>query len=232
MTTDGDGNRRANPANLWIGIAVLGSLWGLSEVVLNDAVRATGLPFRAGILAGVGMLLMGMAVGFLRRPWVLLGIPVVAVVLKQLVVPVLGVSVLCKANSCLGVGLQAVVLAGVVGLAGRRLRKTGVRVASGAGAALISAVPFYFIGLRVAPCPYLLSFDRPGGFAAFMAVEGISWAVFSALLFPLGYRLGAGARDPLSALGTARPGLYYAASVAAAAVCWIVAGFFIAGVGL
>lgn len=223
---------RGAKADILITILVLGSLWGFLEVVLNDAIRSAGLPYRAGILTGVGMLIMGIAVGFVRRPSVLLGIPVVAILLKQLVVPILGVSVLCKANSCLAVALHALVLGGVVRFAWRSVADSGLaRVGTGAASALGSAVPFYFIGLRLAPCSYLLSFNRPGGLASFMGTEGLVWAVFSGILFPAGYLLGATARDPLSSLEAERPRTYYALASGLAAFCWIAAALAIAATG-
>jgi hypothetical protein len=204
-----------------LAVLVLGSLWGVAEVVLNDAVRASGLPFRAGVLAGFGMLAMGALLGYGRRPLSLLAIPLVAVAIKQLVVPVAGAAVACKANSCIAVLLQAGALAAVAGLAMRGIERRGAaRVAAGAGAGLLSAVPFYFAGLAVAPCNYLLSFDRAGGFAAFMVQEGLVWAAFAAVLFPLGYALGARVREPLAALGHRRPALTLGTALGVTFCCW------------
>jgi hypothetical protein len=93
----------------------------------------------------------------------------------------------------------------------------------GGVAALGSAVPFYFLGLRLAPCPYLLSFNRPEGFVAFLMAEGLVWAALSALSLPLGYHLGVKARKPLAALENRKPLVYYAASLGLVLCCWIVA---------
>jgi hypothetical protein len=204
-----------------VAVLVLGSLWGVAEVVLNDTVRAAELPFRAGILTGFGMLTMGLLLGFGRRPLAILGVPLVAVLVKQMVVPILGASVLCKANSCIAVLFEAAVLAGVATVAMRGIgKRTIARAGAGAGAGLLSAVPFYFVGLAVAPCAYLMSFDRAGGFAAFMVQEGLVWAAFSAVLFPAGYAIGARIREPIRALESRRPLAYYGAAVGVAAFCW------------
>jgi hypothetical protein len=210
--------------NVAIAVLELGSLWGVAEVVLNDVVKAADLPFRAGVLTGFGMLAMGLLLGYARRPLAVLGVPAVAVLVKQLVVPLLGASVLCKANSCIAVLLEAGALAAAAGLAMRGLeRSTFARAGAGAGAGLLSAVPFYFVGLAVAPCAYLTSFDRAGGFAAFMLQEGLVWAAFSAVLFPVGFAVGARVRAPLAALAERRPIAYYGAALGVAAFCWVTA---------
>lgn len=115
--------KRSQSVNVLIAILVLGSLWGLSEVVLNGAIRAAGLPFRAGILTGIGIGIMGVAIGIFRKSSILIGIALVAIFCKQLVVPILHVSVMCKVNSCLAVILEGVALTGVVSLAGRKLER-------------------------------------------------------------------------------------------------------------
>ena len=221
--------KRARLVDVLIAIVVLGSLWGLSEVVLGGAIRAAGLPYRTGILTGVGIGIMGIAVGAYRKPSMLAGIALVAILCKQLVVPILHISVMCKANSCLAVMLEGLALAGIVSLAGRKLDRSHLaQITSGASAPLLAAATFYFIGLRVAPCRYLLSFNRPGGFVAFLAVEGLVWAVFSAILFPAGYWVGARFRDIGLALRTRKPLFYYTTFVALVVCCWVASAFAIA----
>ena len=220
---------RAQPVDVLIVIIVIGSLLGLSEVVLNGAIRAAGLPYRAGILTGVGIGLMGIALGVLRKPFALLGIALVAILCKQLIVPILHISLMCKANSCLAVMLEGLSLTGIVSLAGRRLDRSRLsQIASGGSAALLAAAAFYFIGMRVAPCRYLLSFNRPGGFTAFLAVEGLVWVIFSATLFPVGYWVGARLRDTVLAMGTRKPFFYYTTSGALVVCCWVASAFAIA----
>jgi hypothetical protein len=220
--------KRAREVDLLATILALGSLWGLSEVVLGGAIGAAGLPYRAGILTGIGMGIMGIAISAFRKPLMLAGIALVAILCKQLVVPILHVSVMCEANSCLAVMLEGLALAGVVSLAGRKLdRGHLVPIASGASAALLAAAAFYFIGMQVAPCRYLLSFNRPGGFMAFLAVEGLVWAAFSAMLFPVGYWMGARLRDALLASRMRKP-LFYTTFAAIVVCCWVASAFAIA----
>jgi hypothetical protein len=207
-------------ADILIAVVVLGSLWGFTEVVLDSAIRTAGLPFRAGILTGIGIGLLAIAVGAFRRPAMLVLIPPIAILCKQLVVPIVNVSVMCKANSCLAVMLEGLTVTSVVYLIGRRLdRDRVIQAASGASGALLAAGAFYFAGMRLAPCQYLLSFSSPVGFVRFMLVEGLVWAAFSAVLFPVGYRVGARLRDTTLAQGR-KPWLYYAASATIVVGSW------------
>ncbi|RKZ27765.1 hypothetical protein DRQ36_11340 [bacterium] len=207
----------------------LGSLWGFSEIVLGEAIRASGLPFRAGILTGIGFGLMAIAAALFRKRAMLLIIPVVVVAVRQLAVPVLQVPFVCKANSCLAVGLEGFALTGAIALAWRKIEKRfAVRVAVPVSAAIISAGAFWAIGMKVAPCPYLLSFNRPGGLISFIAAEGIPWAVFSGILFPVGYWVGRRLRERVPAFAIKKPAFYFAISVLVIMISWTASGIAIA----
>jgi hypothetical protein len=207
-------------------IALLGSLWGLFEVAVDEGVQAAGLPMRAGILTGLGMLTMGVVFGFTRKLLAILAMPFVAVVMKQLTVPILGVSVMCGVNSCLAVGLQGFAVAGLgaVFLRRRSGKNLAAGAATGAGAAVLSAVPFYFVGLRLAPCNYLMSFAGSGGFVSFLVAEGLAWAAFSTILFPLGVLLGARYQERLVGIRAHRPASFYGVLAGLTAICWVIAG--------
>ncbi|MDP8315651.1 MAG: hypothetical protein RAP70_11370 [Candidatus Celaenobacter antarcticus] len=228
MKTKAEVLKKNQLTDVLLVIAVLGSLWGLSEVVLSGAIRMTGIPFRAGILAGIGIGLIAVAVGAFMRMGIILLIPIIAVLCKQLVVPILGVSVMCKVNSCVAVMLEGFAVTGVVYLARRKLAGNRLmQIACGTSAALLAAGIFYFAGMRLAPCNYLLSFNRSHGFVSFMAVEGLVWAAFSAVLFPLGYRIGVWLRD--SELTLKKKSLsYYIAAAAIVVGSWTASAFAIA----
>lgn len=218
--------RGLRPVDALIGIAVLGSVWGLVEVVLGGALKDSGFPQSAALLTGLGMGIMGVALGAFRRSLMLVGMAVVAILCKELVVPILHVSILCKANSCLAVALDGVALAGVAGIAGRRIaRGYTPQIVAAACAALLARSAFYFTGMKLAPCAHLLSFNKVNGYAAFMAYNALGWVAFSALFFPLGHWLGVRLREPILVLGTRRASLYYAVSVVSVALCWVVSGF-------
>ncbi len=210
-------------------ILVFGSLWGLSEVVLGGSLRAAGFPYRSGLLTGAGMGIMGVALAMSRK-WLLpVGIGVVAALVTLLVVPIMHVSVMCKANSCLALGLESGSLSLAAVLVGRKAsRNIYGRMGMGGGAALLASAAFYFIGRQVAPCAYLLSFTTPG---SFIVTEGLVWAAFSAILLPLGYAVGELlVITPLPVLFE-RNLARYASSAAIVALCWgisasaIAAGF-------
>jgi hypothetical protein len=221
--------KRTQYVDLLITTLVLGSLWGFSEVVLGGALAAAGLPYKAGVLVGVAMLIMGIAIGAFKKSPMLAMIALVAIACKQLVVPILHVSIMCKANSCLAVMLQGVTLIGVVSLAGHKLDKGyRVKIASGASAALMAASAFYFLGMQVAPCQYLLSFSRPGGFTAFLTHEALVWAVFSGMFFPPGYSLGTHLGDIALVLRTRKPLFYYTISAAFVVCFWTTSAIAIA----
>lgn len=208
--------------DLVMGIVLFGSLWGLSEAVIGDLIRATGIPFRAGILTGIGIGILGVALGLYRMPSILPLIALTTALSKQLVVPILGLSFLCKANSCAAVMLQGTVLAGCIALAGSHLKgSTLLRSITAFAAALIAAGAFWFIGMRIAPCAYLLSFAGAGGLHSFMLREGLVWALFAALLFPAGYRLGEWMQNDIVSLKVERTAWFYAASGVLIAGSWI-----------
>jgi len=136
-------------------ILVVGSAWGFLEVVLGGAMKSASIPYKGDLLTGLGIGLIALAAAALARPLAGLGIAAIAVAVKQLAVPILGLSSFCGANSCLAVGLTGGAVAALAALASRRLGR-GVlpRVAVGAVAGLASAVGFYWLGMRLAPCPY------------------------------------------------------------------------------
>lgn len=213
--------KRMQTIDILVAVLALGSLWGFSEVVVNGFIQRVGLPFRAALLTGIGFGLMAVAVALLRKAWPLAGVAVVAILVKQLVVPILHVSVLCKANSCLAVLLEGLALAGAVSMAGRALQQRPfARPVAAAVGALVAAGAFHYLGIRLAPCQYLLSFNRPGGFLAFLAAEGVPWAVASAVLFPLGYRVGEWLEANVVPLRLRQRLAYYAAQAGLIVACW------------
>jgi len=200
-----------------IGILFFGSIWGLFEVVLGSGLRAIDSPYRAGSLLGMGMLIMGIALAIYKRPAMLVGIGLIAGLFKLLAVPILHISIMCKANSSIAVLIESLALSLVaIALMERMDRGVYTRMGAGGLAALISAGSFYFVGMRVAPCPYLLSFNLWG----FLAKEGLSWMTFSAILLPVGYLAGLKLRPTMAHLLTTKPTFGYATCIAISAVCW------------
>lgn len=209
--------KRQGLAHFLLGILVFGSLWGLSEVALGGGLRAANFPYRAGLLTGVGMAIMAMALAIYGRPLMLIGIGLVAVATKLLAVPILHISVMCKVNSCIAVFIEALALSLVAYVLLTAMEKSShARMGAGALAGIIASVGFYFIGIQVAPCEYLLSFTPAG----FIVTEGLIWAAFSASLLPLGYLAGLKVKVKTSQWVTERRPLYYATSLATIVFCW------------
>jgi hypothetical protein len=223
------------PRDVALAIVLLGSVWGMVEVVLGGVMNQLGAPHRVAIVTGLGMAIMGLGLGAFRRVYMLPLMALVVVCVRQLAVPILHIPLFCKANSCLAVLIEAGTLGGLAALAGGRLTgsrptsdgKTGMRrgqwmtaAAVGGCAALVASGVFHAAGMRVAPCEHLLSYNRAYGLLTYVATRGSFWAVSSAALFPLGLLAGLRLKDPVAALRHARPALYYSASAVCAAICW------------
>jgi hypothetical protein len=211
-------------AQLMVTTVVLGSLWGLSEVVLGGALVAAGFAYRAAVLSGIGLGLMAIAAGAHKSLWMPIAGALIAVSCMLLVVPILHVPAACKANSCLAVTLQGLAVPSVVAFAGPRMRRSpGSRFPAGALVAGLAAATFYSAGLHVAPCQYLLSFRQNGGLVAFLIAEGLPWAVVSAVTFPAGYALGE-RLEGISPIVESRRSAFYAFSTAIVVCCWAASG--------
>jgi hypothetical protein len=228
----GDGGGDMKPRNrigarrLLLAVILLGSVWGFFEVVLGGAMKVGEIPYRGDLLTGLGIGAMAVALVLTRRPLVLIGVAAIAVLVKQLAVPILHLPLGCKANSCLAVMLGGGALAGTVLAAGKTLyrgggmRGLGPRALTGFAAGGLAAAGFFFLGMRLAPCPYLLSFNRAGGFIAFMQAEGLIWAALGGFFFPAGFRVGESLQTSLERLHRRNPALYYGGSAALTVSCW------------
>lgn len=208
--------KRKNLLTLAIGILVLGSLWGMSEVALGGALRIAEFPYRSGLLTGIGMAIIGMAWANSKEPLMPVGIGVVSAMVNQLAVPLLGVSLMCKANSCLAIVIEAASLGIVATVLMRKTSNVYTRMGTGAFAALLASVGFFCIGPHVAPCNYLLSFPHLG---AFVVKEGLVWAAFAGILFPFGYLVGEKLSLKLPVL-VQKGGLFYYGAAGLLTVFW------------
>lgn len=223
-----DGESKIQRESL-IGLLVIGSVWGLSEIAVGGAMQRAGIAHRGDILTAIGMGLVAMSFAIYHKTWMAFPIALVAASMRQIAIPVLGLSFFCKANSCLAITLHGGSLALVASIGRARLEKGWYwRSAIGALSVFLAGVGFYFIGMRLAPCNYLLSFNRPGGFTAFIAAEAIIWAGLTAVTFPVGYLAGNRIRSSLYQMRLRRSWLYYGGSVAILTSCWIGAAIAIA----
>ncbi len=221
------------PRDIALAVVLLGSVWGVLEVLLGGVMNQVGVPHRVAIVTGLGMAVMGLGLGAFRRVYMLPLIALVVVCVRQLAVPILHVPLFCKANSCLAVMIEAGALAGLVAVAGSRLTGRGsasttgglgkgqwlTAAAVGGCAALVASGAFHAAGMRVAPCEHLLSYNRAYGLITYVATRGSFWALSSAVMFPLGFLAGLRMEEPAAAFRRTRSVLYYAASALCAAVC-------------
>jgi len=207
-------------------VILLGSVCGLIEVLLDGFLRHVGFPYRAGLLTGIGFGIVAVGLAVFKKPLMVFGIGVVTVLCKQLVIPVLGVSVMCKLNSCVAVILEYGSLSLIASyMFGSISKNVSSRVVAGGGGALLGSLAFFFIGMHVAPCRYLLSFNSPAGFGSYLMTESLSWVFFSVLFFPLGWKIGELISEKTLDFIKLRSGIYYAGSAAISLSIWLICAF-------
>ena len=211
-------------------ILLLGSLWGfLSEIILKSSVIRQGLPYKggmAGYITAIGIGMMGIALGNLKKPSLLMGIPLVAVLSKLLILSIFNIPIVARVNSSLAILLGGIALTLIVTLVGNNLySRSLIRLASGMIAGLLAAIAFFFIGMQIMPCPYLLSFKRTGGFESFMNSNGMVWSFFSGILFYTGCWLGKRLKNVSLNLSPTQSLAYYSGSAFVIVCCWVIMAF-------
>ncbi len=204
---------------------LLGSVWGFFEVFFKDVLGMGGKPFASAIMTGIGVAVMAIGYGMFRKAGMFFMISLFTIMARMIVVPVLGCSPMCRANSVVALALLGASTALAFGVSSRVMKnsyKTG-GLWAGAGV-FVSGVAFYFGGMACAPCQYLQNFASHGGLVSFLKVEVMYWSLFSALLFYPGYRAGVLVRDAMTALRESRPVHYYAGLVSASFVMMLLTG--------
>ena len=226
-TYENSGNKYADAL---VTILLLGSLWGfLSEIILKSAVFSQGFPFyggMAGYITAIGIGMMGIVFGNFRKPSLLMGVPLVAILGKLCVLSIFNIPTVARVNSTLAVLLGGIALTVIVTLTGSNLHRSNLlRLLSGMSSGLFAAIAFFFIGMRIMPCPYLLSFSKNGGFGAFMSSDGMVWTVLSGILFYTGCWLGTRVKNTCINLSPKQSLAYYSGSTFVAACFWLMISF-------
>ncbi|MDY6933182.1 MAG: hypothetical protein SVZ03_03045 [Spirochaetota bacterium] len=229
--------RRIRPIDIMIAIIILGSLWGfLSELALNTMAIIKGLPYKggtAGISIGLGIGIMGIAVGIFRNlsilpkglPIVLLGIPFIAILSKLLIITILDITSFGKINPYLAILWGGLSLTGIVSIIGNKIHSSNLlRITCGMLAGFLAAGVFYVVGIQIMPCPYLLSFNNMG---SFIISHGLVWSLISGILFNTGYLTGTALKKIL-VKDRVKPLFYYTASILLMISCWAGITFFVA----
>jgi hypothetical protein len=214
---------KTGKTSIWLLILALGSICGLVEVVLGGILRKAGFGYTSGLLTGLGFAVIGFSIAVFKKPFMGIFIGIVAVLCKQLVVPILHVSVMCNMNSCLAVLLEYGAITGIAAVAIKKMRNnSSIRILAGGAGALVSATVFYYVGMQVAPCSYLLSFNMPGGFISFLFKEGSSWIIFSAALFPIGWLAGEKFANKIFFIFTQKPQMSARGTALTSILCWLI----------
>jgi hypothetical protein len=213
--------QKTNTKNLILAIIVLGSICGLVEVVISGLLKQVDFVYRSALLVGLGFMVIGFGLAIFKKPAMAFFLALITIMSKNLAVVMLHLPALCMANSSLAVLLEYGALGGIAAFSmGGLAKSTKARIAVGGGAAASSAIAFYFVGMHVAPCNYLLSFNTSAGFFSYLIAEALPWTIAAVVLFPLGWLVGEKLADRTLAMLEARPSLYYVGSVVTTAVCW------------
>jgi hypothetical protein len=213
--------QKTSTTSLILAIIALGSICGFVEVVLGGLLKQAEFAHRSAILVGLGFAVIAFSLAIFKKPVIAIFIGIIAIMSKNLAVVMLHLPVMCMANSSLAVLLEYGVLGGIAALAMNGMQKnTGNRVLIGGSAAVLSSIAFYFIGMRLAPCNHLLSFNSTVGFFSFLLEESLPWTISAIVLFPIGWLVGDKFASRVPAILDSRPGLYYIGSLLATAVCW------------
>lgn len=215
--------RSMGTGSLILAVLALGSAWGLSEVLLNQALRSSGLdvvggfPLRSTLMTGVALGFLACACRSAGSLFAALGVTGVAVAFKLLGSPLLGQSAaaLCKSNSAVGIYADALAFSAVALCMGGRFRSSAAwRAAGGAGAGLAAAALFYWVGVHNQPCANLLQS------ANFVLGMGVFWAVAGAAAVPVGHLLGLKLRVVASRLQPVSGASFKAVATAFSLMAW------------
>jgi hypothetical protein len=200
--------KNENRNEIFLMMIALGSLCGLIEVVGSNTFHQLGLHF-SGLLIGLDSILIAILFAFYKEPLLVIGMSLVACAFKQLVVPVLSLSFLCKLNSCLAIVLEFSGIAGMLWVMRSKIQKNlFVGTFAAAIGVFIGSLAYYFVGMKATPCTYMLSFNIPGGLINFILKEGLVWTFFVSIFFPTGLEIGEKLKEKTKILILQKPNLF------------------------
>jgi hypothetical protein len=174
----------------FLNVLVLGALLGVADTAVGALARGAGLP-RGPFATGAGFAVIALGLAVFKQKRVIPGITLAAILGKWLALPLLGLPLLCQANSHLAVLLNgAFLFAGVALFRGQVASGWRSRGAIAGAAAFGSGAAFFALGRYWAPCAHLLSFRTAGGASHYLLTRVAPAALLAAALFPLGYAMG------------------------------------------
>ncbi len=215
-----ESGKRQGVVHLVIGILVFGSIWGFFEATLGGFLHMIIFPNKGAIMAGIGVVIMSLALAIYRKPGMLPGIGIIAASFKLLDVwlfalPVASIHII---NPAMAIIFESLAFSLVTAFLMNRIAKS-VSVGIGAGvlAGLVSATAWVYFAIYVMNAPaYARVVFTAGGF---IANQGVVQAAFFGILLPVGYLVGEKLAARTSLVLAHRP-LYYASSAAAFCLCW------------
>lgn len=213
----------------YICVALLiGAIWGFFEVLFKDVLSMGEKPFASAVMTGAGVFMMAAGYGLYRKAGIFLIIAVFTSLARMIIVPVLGCSPMCRANSVVALMLLGASMTLAFGILPDRKSKSGINGCFRAGSGvMLSGVSYYFAGLACMPCQYLRNFASSGGVMSFIAAEVIYWALFSVVAFYPGYMLGIYLKKTISAIRVKNPVPYFSCLISASIIMILVTGLIV-----
>jgi hypothetical protein len=215
-----DSGKQQRLVHLIIGILVFGSIWGFFEATLGGFLHMIIFPNKGAIMAGIGVVIMSLALAIYRKPGMLPGIGIIAASFKLLDVwlfalPVASIHIINPAMAIifesLAFGLVAVFVMSKIA------KNVSVGVGAGVLTGFVSATAWVYFAIYVMNAPaYARVVFTAGGF---IANQGVVQAAFFGILLPVGYLVGEKLAARTSPVLAHRP-LYYATSAAIVCLCW------------
>ena len=215
-----DSGKQQRLVHLIIGILVFGSIWGFFEATLGGFLHMIIFPNKGAIMAGIGVVIMSLALAIYRKPGMLPGIGIIAASFKLLDVwlfalPVASIHII---NPAMAIIFESLAFSLVTAFLMNRIAKSAsIGVGAGVLAGLVSATAWVYFAIYVMNAPaYARVVFTAGGF---IANQGVVQAAFFGILLPVGYLVGEKLAARTSPVLAHRP-LYYATSAAIVCLCW------------
>lgn len=215
-----------NFLNALIGVAVLGSIWGLLEATLGGFLHLIHFPYKGAIMGGIGISIMATFVATNRRPSLVIGVGFIAAFFKLLSALIYGEPILAPfvVNPATAIVLEAVAFSLVVSLLFKGFEKSvKIRIAAGVSVGYLGITLYAILASVVG----MGNWPLIGLTEKFISIlsNGTGIAIIGTGLLLLGYMVGTKLRPKLVQLRSMRPKIFYGSSVAATVSCWIMAAF-------
>jgi hypothetical protein len=217
------GNRlgkRQGLVHLIIGILVFGSIWGLLEATLGGFLHLIIFPNKGAIMGGIGVAIMASALAIYRKPYMPLGIGIVAALFKLLDVwifalPIMSIHIV---NPAMAIIFESLVFSLVAAFMLNRITKNlSVGVGAGVLVGLAGAIIWVYFAIYVMNAPLYARVVFTA--KEYIANQGVVQAAFFGVFLPLGYLIGEKLATKTYSVSINRF-FYYATSAAIICLCW------------